>query len=232
LWTRLFVQNSLLVGYPAHWVCGSALEEDESALGVERQEVSCVGAAREHNSETGRSGAQQGEDAVIRAKEIVHRLAVNAEAIRALVQSISEEQAQWQPNPDTWSMKKIMEHLYNEERIDFRQHLKEMLNDPPQPWGAFHDEYVAAESCRQALDSFLAEREASIGWLEALESPDWEIASQAQFVNETITLSAGDVLVSWVDHDFLHLRQMIALLHAWYEKEAAPYSTEYAGGRW
>jgi len=169
---------------------------------------------------------------MINVQEVVQQLTVNAETIRALVQSVSDEQAKWQPNPETWSMMQIMEHVYNEERIDFRQHLKEMLHDPPQPWGAFHQEYLSVASCTQALDWFLTEREASIAWLETLESPDWDIKSQATFVSETITLSAGDVLVSWVDHDFSHLRQMILLLHAWYEQEVAPYSTRYAGGRW
>jgi hypothetical protein len=166
------------------------------------------------------------------SKEIAHQLALNAEAIRVLVQAMPDEQAQWQPAPETWSMAQVMEHLYNEERIDFRQHLREMLSDPPQPWGAFHDKYVPVKSCRQALDAFLREREASITWLEALSSPDWDITSQATFVDETVTLRAGDVLVSWVDHDWAHLRQLVKLLHAWLKKEAAPYSTMYGGGSW
>ena len=169
---------------------------------------------------------------MIDINEIVRQLTVNAETIRALVQDISVEQAQWQPNTETWSISKVVEHLYNEERIDFRQHLKEMLHDPPQPWGAFRDEYIAVKHCRQALDAFLAEREASIAWLEALASTDWDTTIQATFVDETIPLRAGDVLVSWVDHDWAHLRQMIRLLHAWLEKETAPYSTMYGGGRW
>jgi hypothetical protein len=129
-------------------------------------------------------------------------------------------------------MTQIMEHMYNEERIDFRQHLREMLHEPPQPWGAFQDEYLSVPSCRQALDGFSTEREASIAWLESLQAPDWDVQTHARFVDETITLSAGDVLVSWVDHDFAHLRQMVRLLHAWHEQEAAPHSTQYAGGRW
>jgi len=169
---------------------------------------------------------------MIDIKEIVHQLTVNAETIRVLVQAISDERAQWQPNPETWSMTQIMEHLYNEERIDFRQHLREMLNDPPQPWGAFRDEYISVKSCRQALDAFSIERKASIAWLKTLDSPDWDLTSQATFVKETVTLSAGDILVSWVDHDWAHLRQMIKLLHAWLEKETAPYSTMYGGGSW
>ena len=60
----------------------------------------------------------------------------------------------------------------------------------------------------------------------------YRIVRQAEFVDETITLRAGDLLVSWVDHDWAHLRQMIGLLHAWLEDETAPYSTMYGGGSW
>jgi len=58
---------------------------------------------------------------MIKIDDIARRLSANAEAMRSLVQTISDEQAQWQPNPETWSMKQVMEHAYNEERIDFRK---------------------------------------------------------------------------------------------------------------
>jgi len=170
---------------------------------------------------------------MINIEEILRQLTSNAQAIRALVQTISEEQAHWKPNPETWSMQEVMGHIYNEERIDFRKHLKEMLNDPPKPWGGFRpEEFVIVENCRQALEGFLIEREASIGWLKALESPNWDIQSQAAFgpLNEIVTLRAGDVLLSWVAHDFLHIRQMNELLYAWNAKQASPYSVDYAGG--
>jgi hypothetical protein len=91
---------------------------------------------------------------------------------------------------------------------------------------------VRAESCRQALLGFLKEREDSLAWLKALEAPDWDMKAQATFTPDNVpfTLSAGDVLVSWVEHDFLHIRQMNELLYAWTEKQAAPYSVQYAGG--
>jgi uncharacterized damage-inducible protein DinB len=172
---------------------------------------------------------------MINVQEIIRQLTVNAEMMRALVRATLDEQAQWKPNPENWSIKQVMEHVYNEERIDFRKHLKEMLHDPPQPWAKFRpEEYIPVESCRQALERFLSEREDSIAWLKALESPDWDTRSQVPFgpADETTMLSAGDVLVSWVDHDFLHLRQMIRLMHAWHENRASPYSLQYAGGRW
>jgi uncharacterized damage-inducible protein DinB len=165
--------------------------------------------------------------------ETVRQLTANAEAMRALVQIVSDEQAQWQPAQETWSMKQVMEHIYNEERIDFRKILKRMLNVAPPPGKpSQHEEYVIVESCRQALDGFLIEREASIQWLLALESPDWKVTSQWRFgpTGDVTTFSAGDVLLSWVEHDILHLRQIIELQHAWHERQAPPYSLMYAGG--
>ncbi len=71
-----------------------------------------------------------------------------------------------------------------------------------------------------------------MAWLKALPSPNWDKTLQASFSpeDEVLILSAGDVLVSWVAHDFLHLRQVNELLYAWNEKQAAPYSVQYAGG--
>jgi hypothetical protein len=170
---------------------------------------------------------------MIQMHEIIRQLTVNAEAIRAMLQSITPEQVQWKPNPETWCIQQVMEHVYNEERIDFRKHLKEMFSNPQLSWESYHhDEFIPVESCRQALDAFLLERKDSIARLNSLQSPDWNITAQAPFGpgSEVITLSAGDVLTSWVEHDYLHMRQMIELLHAWNEKQASPYSVQYGGG--
>jgi len=170
---------------------------------------------------------------MIDIKDVIRQLTANAQAIRYLLQTISNEQAHWKPNPDTWCLKEVMEHVYNEEKIDFRKHLKEMFNDPPHTWGEFRrEEYVAVEGCSQALGGFLTEREASIAWLKTLSSPNWESVSRASFgpSGDEFVIRAGDVLVSWVAHDFLHLRQMNELLYAWNEKQAPPYSVQYGGG--
>ncbi|MFH1085349.1 MAG: DinB family protein [Chloroflexota bacterium] len=163
---------------------------------------------------------------MLNLQDSIRQLASNAEAIRALAQTFSDEQAQWKPSPDIWALKEVMRHLYNEERGDFRWHLKTMRGESPPP-----RQHVAVEDSRQALAGFLAERETSLAWLAALEAPDWEVTTELRFgPSETITLSAGDMLVSWVEHDILHLRQMVELMHAWNEQQAAPYSVRYAGG--
>jgi hypothetical protein len=170
---------------------------------------------------------------MINIEEIVRQLTGNAQAMRALALTCSDEQARWKPGPEAWSMREVLEHVYNEERIDFRKHLKEMLSDPPQPWGEWRrEEYIPVEDCLQALEAFLVEREASIAWLLALQSPNWDVVSKASFgpAGDVLTLSAGDVLLSWVAHDYLHIRQMNELLYAWNAKQAVPYSVQYAGG--
>lgn len=165
--------------------------------------------------------------------ENIRQLTSNAEAIRALAQAFSDEHAQWQPDAESWSLNKVIEHLYNEERIDFRKHLKEMLADPPQPWGEFRpEEYVSVENHHRSLDGFLEERRISVAWLTALTSPDWDASAEVPFgpQRDIRIFKAGDVLVSWVAHDFLHMRQMIELLYSWNERRAFPYPVEYAGG--
>ncbi len=170
---------------------------------------------------------------MIDLKDIQRQLRANADGIRALLETISDEQARWQPNPETWSMQQAMEHMYNEERIDFRPHLREMFHDPPLPWGGLDQGgYVKVKSCQQALEDFLKERADSLAWLAALDSPDWDFEVRVKFgpEEEEFALKAGDVLVSWVAHDFLHIRQMNELLFAWNQRQAAPYSVQYAGG--
>jgi hypothetical protein len=169
---------------------------------------------------------------MVNLSEIMRQMAENAEAIRSFTGSISSEQAKWKPDPETWSMKEVMEHVYNEERGDFRAHIQEMFHAPPQPWGALQPGWKPMESCQQALEGFLAERAASLAWLRALNAPDWDLESRASFGPDggELVLKAGDVLVSWLAHDYLHIRQMNELQFAWNEHQGLPYSVEYAGG--
>ncbi|NLS79529.1 MAG: DinB family protein, partial [Chloroflexi bacterium] len=61
----------------------------------------------------------------------IRQLAASAEAIRVLVEAVAEVQAEWQPDPKSWSLKEVMRHLYSEESTDFRRHLRELWHEPP-----------------------------------------------------------------------------------------------------
>jgi hypothetical protein len=144
------------------------------------------------------------------------------------VQTVSEEQAHWKPGQASWSLSEVLNHLYNEERNDFRLHLNELLSDPPKPWGTLHAKWFEIKEHLRALEGFLVEREASLAWLGALVAPHWDITTQITFgpSSDPMVLSAGELLVSWVEQDYLHIRQINELLHAWNVQQAAPCSVE------
>lgn len=164
-------------------------------------------------------------------QEAIHQMSVNAEALRVLLQSVSAEQAAWKPDPQTWSIAEVAGHLYVEELGDFRCHLREVFHHPPLAWGALQPGPVAYRGFDLDLGGFLTERQSSIAWLGALPAVDWDATISAFFgpANEPMTFSAGDLLASWVAHDFLHIRQVNELHFAWNARRAAPYGVRYAG---
>lgn len=160
---------------------------------------------------------------------IIHQLSRQAQAIRNLVVDISDEQAHWQPDPESWSILEVINHLYDEEREDFRTHLDAILSGntwtfiDPQGWVT--ERGYNQRELEQSLANFLVEREKSLAWLGELSAPEWNLAFQAPFG----PLRAGDVLVSWAAHDLLHLRQLVELHYAYTLLRSAPYSIQYAG---
>jgi len=162
----------------------------------------------------------------------ITRLAHNAEPICALVQGITEEQARWKPSPAEWSILEVINHLYDEEREDFRARLDLLLNHPGQPWPANDPEGWVVERQYNRRDpetsaqNFLVERQRSLAWLKTLSAPDWDVFYTFP---SGYKLSAGDLLASWLAHDCLHLRQLAELHWKYTAFLAQPYRVDYAG---
>ena len=163
--------------------------------------------------------------------ECMALLTHNAQTLRQLASGVTTEQARWKPNPDSWSILEVANHLYDEEREDFRVRLKHILDKveglPPaiDPMG-----WVTARDYNQrdldtSIAQFLQEREASLAWLKTLSDSKWDTAIETPFGR----LSAGDMLVAWVAHDMLHMRQFVELHYAYFKQQVAPYNVEYAG---
>jgi len=154
-----------------------------------------------------------------------------AQAIRGLVQGVSDEQARWKPDPESWSILEVINHLYDEEREDFRTHLDCSLHHPERPWSSIDPQgWVTARrynerDLEQSRDNFLDERRKSLAWLRGLSTPDWEATYAAPFG----PIRAGDLFAGWVAHDLLHLRQLVELHWAYTNRIAQPYVLRYAG---
>jgi hypothetical protein len=164
-------------------------------------------------------------------ERLAQTMAENAERIHQLVDGISTGEARWRPDPDSWSILEVVNHLHDEEREDFRVRLDIMLHNPDRPWPPIDPQgWVKARKynereLRGSLESFLAERRASLEWLEGLKSPDWEATVEAPWGS----FRAGEMFAAWVAHDLLHMRQLVELHYAHVVRLADPYGTRYAG---
>ncbi len=154
-----------------------------------------------------------------------------AQAIRGLVQGVPLEQSRWKPDPGSWSILEVINHLYDEEVEDFRTHLDCCLNSPNSPWSSIDPQgWVTTRRYNErdpdeSLNKFLGERQKSLAWLRNLANPDWDDTYQAPFG----LIRAGDLLAAWVAHDLLHLRQLVELHWAYTGRSAQPYELRYAG---
>ena len=65
---------------------------------------------------------------------IINKIEANAPTFKSLLENISNEQTHWKPSPEKWSLLEIVNHLYDEEREDFRQRIKNIFEDPEKAW--------------------------------------------------------------------------------------------------
>lgn len=164
----------------------------------------------------------------------IGRLSRNAEFLSGLVSGVDREQARWKPDPESWSVLEVVNHLYDEERDDFRRRLDLTLHHPEEPWPGIDPEAWCVEreynqrELGESEQRFRKEREESITWLETLKSPDWNRVHRHPRLGE---LRAGDILASWTVHDLLHGRQLIKLQYAYSQRQIGVFASRYAG-RW
>src|SRR5882762_9181560 len=95
----------------------------------------------------------------------INRLSQNREVFENLLRYVTAEQAAWKPSPDKWSMLEVINHLYDEEREDFRQRLELTLRDPDAEWPRIDPrDWVVTRKYSErelgpSLDGFLMERD-------------------------------------------------------------------------
>ena len=164
-------------------------------------------------------------------QDFIRRFSRNTDTVSALVASVGSEQASWRPAPDKWSIVEVVNHLCDEEREDFRMRLGMVLHKPGEEWPPIDPQGWPVErkynerDLGESLERWLGERKNTIEWLERLETPNWD----ASYMHPQLgTIRAGDLLTSWICHDFLHICQLGRLQYEYIKHLAAPYSSAYA----
>lgn len=164
----------------------------------------------------------------------IERMERNQLTIVSLVEPVPDEQVRWRPDPGAWSILEVVNHLHDEEREDFRQRIDFTLHRRGEPWPPIDPEGWVVErkynerNPYESLENFIKERTASLAWLRELRDVDWDAAYEHPRAG---TLRAGDIMTSWLAHDYLHLRQLVHRHLQYTESFSEPYSSAYAG-RW
>jgi hypothetical protein len=165
---------------------------------------------------------------------VVRRLRANADAVAAQVAGVGDDEARWKPEPTKWSILEVVTHLADEEVEDFRRRVDLTLHSPRAEWPPIDPEGWAVQrrysegDLQGALGRFLTSRAESVDWLESLVDPDWDLAYRHPRFGP---IRAGDLLTSWVAHDYIHIRQLNRLQRELLVTSISGYSPAYAG-RW
>jgi len=162
---------------------------------------------------------------------IFQELQRNRQAFLDLLSGMTKEEYLWKPEPAKWCLLEIICHLYDEEREDFRARLKQVLETPelpfppidPQKW-VLERNYIE-QDFETMLNKFSEERKQSVSWLKSLTSPKWKNA----YIHPKFGAISGNLLLSnWLEHDYLHCRQILTLKHL-YLKHHSGENLAYAG---
>jgi len=162
---------------------------------------------------------------------LYRELTQSTEMFRALLAGIGQEEAQLKPSPGKWSILEVVCHLYDEEREDFREHLDFILHRQHEEWHPISPfawvklRKYNQQNFKSMQRKFFNERKKSLAWLQSLKKVDWDI----KYVSKRRSMSAGEMLASWIAHDNLHVRQLVELRRLHVERITKPYKIGYAG---
>lgn len=144
-------------------------------------------------------------------KFAIDKLSANKKVFEALLKGVTEDQINWRPLENKWTVLEIACHLADEEREDFRQRIEYTLLKAGQAWppidpeGWVKSREYQKRSFNVTIEEFTREREKSIHWLRGLDSVNWD----NEYLHPQIgAMSAKLLLFNWLAHDYFHIRQI------------------------
>ncbi len=167
----------------------------------------------------------------MKVEEIIQELDRNRKVFNALLTDIPVELITWKVDSKRWCLLEIVCHLVDEEREDFRARVGHTLERPLEPLNSIDPvgwpktRNYLGQDFKTVVKKWERERIASVKWLRDLNDQNWENAIHN---SELGRITAHGFLLNWLAHDYLHIRQINALKHA-YLKHKSGDSLTYAG---
>lgn len=142
-----------------------------------------------------------------------------------------DEQMNWKPSMDRWSISEVLAHLAEVEVLGFRERVQKML-DQDNPLLEPYDQNAAYEAGRYSggkgrenLKRFCHERDRTLSWLRYIPSA---MIGRRGIHGEIGAITVGQLMNEWAFHDLGHIRHIAELYrsHAFYP-QMGPFQRYY-----
>ncbi len=162
----------------------------------------------------------------------ISQLEITPEILRLLMEDLTDEEAQWKPAPDRWSIAEVLEHLSHTESRGFRSRIDRMLEEEHPTLEAYDQLEFAAQGAYSGRDPeesfahFEEQREDNVAFLRDLPaSVAKRTGAHAKLGNITI----GQLMNEWAFHDLGHIRQIAEIVRVIrYHPHMGPFTSLYA----
>jgi hypothetical protein len=134
--------------------------------------------------------------------------------IEKIVWAATDEQMQWKPAMDRWSISEVLAHLAETEVIAFRERIRVMVekNNPTLESYDQNAAYAAGnytgKKGRESLKTFCHERDRSLSFLRYV--PSAVLSRKGQHA-QLGPITIGHLMNEWAFHDLGHIRQIAEL---------------------
>lgn len=139
-------------------------------------------------------------------KNVDYLTLFTSEKNAAFLNSISEEQAMYRYEPEKWSIKQIVGHITDHERIKIYRAFLMSRNEKLELWG--YDQNLLVDNSRfvaltfnQLLTDYRNVRQASISFIDSLSKSQLNIKGKARQYEVTLE----DFLKSIIGHELHHI---------------------------
>lgn len=141
--------------------------------------------------------------------------------LRSILSEAFDDDLNWQPRPERWSISMVLAHLADVEEAGFMSRFRD-IRERDHPFLPYYDQLALFRERtnfdgRAELDAFERSRTKDLAWLDAVPM---EVARRTGRHEQLGDISFEQLLNEFAFHDLGHIRQIIELYrsHKFYPK--------------
>ena len=159
------------------------------------------------------------------------QLTATPEMLRLLMGGLSEEDTQWKPAPNRFSIAEVLEHLSHVEGHCFRARVERMVNEdnpgiePYDPDVYFAAGQYSGRDAEDSFDHFEEQREMNVEYLREMPS---SVADRIGTHGKIGVITVSHLMNEWAFHDIGHIKQIGEIIRARkYYPGMGPFQAQY-----